>query len=290
MCRDGKTEYCCSRSSICTSYTSSSFPWIREFLSCPTLCTALCSSGGFGETAYCCICPSSPPAPPPPSLPTAPPPTTTTTQCPECVCTDAGLEFCCSRSSICTSSRAAISWEPATLSCTTECTALCSTGGFSVTAYCCTCPTTTTTPTTTTCPDCKCVPIRWGSYYSFWRDEDSSYCCSRAATPEIDSGIFGVMLYYVVSVCPNMCYAKCGDTFHCCVGSPRTATTTTTTTTTSPPSGGGGGCFPSTAKVQLKNGKSVKMSELQIGDRVPTAISLLICIEIHRPFLCTPSL
>ena len=33
-------------------------------------------------------------------------------------------------------------------------------------------------------------------------------------------------------------------------------------------SGGGGGCFPSTAKVNLKNGRPVSMSELKIGDQV----------------------
>ena len=32
----------------------------------------------------------------------------------------------------------------------------------------------------------------------------------------------------------------------------------------------GGGCFPSTATVQLQNGKMVKMSELQIDDQVKT--------------------
>ena len=31
-------------------------------------------------------------------------------------------------------------------------------------------------------------------------------------------------------------------------------------------------CFPSFAKVSLKNGKSVRMSELQIGDEVQTGI------------------
>ena len=44
--------------------------------------------------------------------------------------------------------------------------------------------------------------------------------------------------------------------------------TTSTTTTTAAPSGGG--CFPSASKVKLKNGKSVMMSELQIGDQVQT--------------------
>ena len=39
-----------------------------------------------------------------------------------------------------------------------------------------------------------------------------------------------------------------------------------------PPSaeGGRGGCFPSTARVILENGRKVRMSELQIGDKVQT--------------------
>ena len=32
------------------------------------------------------------------------------------------------------------------------------------------------------------------------------------------------------------------------------------------------GCFPSTARVNLENGKVIKMSELQIGDKVQTGI------------------
>ena len=45
------------------------------------------------------------------------------------------------------------------------------------------------------------------------------------------------------------------------------------TTTTAAPSGGGGGgggCFPSGVKVSLRNGKSVTMDELQVGDEVLT--------------------
>ena len=33
-------------------------------------------------------------------------------------------------------------------------------------------------------------------------------------------------------------------------------------------------CFPSTAKVTLENGKSIKMSELQVGDRVQTGTDI----------------
>ena len=41
---------------------------------------------------------------------------------------------------------------------------------------------------------------------------------------------------------------------------------TTTTKKRKPP------CFPSTARVSLENGKSVIMSELQVGDRAQTGI------------------
>ena len=34
----------------------------------------------------------------------------------------------------------------------------------------------------------------------------------------------------------------------------------------------GGGCFPSSARVNLPNGKVISMSELQIGDKVQTGI------------------
>ena len=40
-------------------------------------------------------------------------------------------------------------------------------------------------------------------------------------------------------------------------------------------------CFPGTAKVNLHNGKSVKMSELQIGDQVKTGIA-----KVLFDFLC----
>ena len=41
----------------------------------------------------------------------------------------------------------------------------------------------------------------------------------------------------------------------------------------SPPPPSGGSCFPSVAKVQVKNGKSVAMSELKNGDQVQTGIA-----------------
>ena len=65
----------------------------------------------------------------------------------------------------------------------------------------------------------------------------------------------------------------------------RTTTTTTTTITTPPPppttttatpttttTSGGGGCFPASGYVLLENGRSVTMSELQLGDQVQTGI------------------
>ena len=53
---------------------------------------------------------------------------------------------------------------------------------------------------------------------------------------------------------------------------------TTTTTTTAAPSGGG--YFPSASKIKLENGKSVMMSELQIGDQVQTGA------DVGRFLLC----
>ena len=58
---------------------------------------------------------------------------------------------------------------------------------------------------------------------------------------------------------------KVGKYYSCCPC--RQPKTTTTTTTTNAPSGG---CFPSTSRIQLKNGKLLPMSELQIGDKIQT--------------------
>ena len=58
------------------------------------------------------------------------------------------------------------------------------------------------------------------------------------------------------------------------------------TTTTTPSPSSSSGCFPSESRVKLENGKSVTMSELQIGDKIQTGThqySLLcfsnLCIE-----------
>ena len=49
---------------------------------------------------------------------------------------------------------------------------------------------------------------------------------------------------------------------------------TTTTTPPPPPK-----CFPSDAQVKLENGKSVTMSDLQIGNQVQTGKSFLLTAE-----------
>ena len=38
-------------------------------------------------------------------------------------------------------------------------------------------------------------------------------------------------------------------------------------------------CFPSDAQVKLENGKSVTMSDLQIGNQVQTGMSFLLMVE-----------
>ena len=53
-----------------------------------------------------------------------------------------------------------------------------------------------------------------------------------------------------------------------------------TAATPSPPPSKGWQCFPSSANVLLESGKSVKMSELQIGDLVQTGISSVLLFTI----------
>ena len=130
-----------------------------------------------------------------------------------------------------------------------------------------TCPPPTVCPTIPPelqCPVCTCTPVIQVSYLGFQANEDSSYQCSRAHTPQITGISPAWETYYGVLSCPTHCYAQCGSTFHCCTGTP-----TTTTTTASP-----GNCFPSSARVMLENGKSVTMSELQIGDKVQTGMHM----------------
>ena len=74
----------------------------------------------------------------------------------------------------------------------------------------------------------------------------------------------------------NNCGSPCDDPKYSCCGGcttiPYRTTTTTTTTRAPPPPERPKFCFPSNAKVNLENGKSVTMSELKIGDLVQTGI------------------
>ena len=109
------------------------------------------------------------------------------------------------------------------------------------------------------CPDCTCKPVTYGSYFSLTLElESEHFCCDRSRTPEIGGGRRPVPDYS--RSCPTMCVAKCGDNYHCCKGTP--------TVTKAPPASSV--CIPSSARVSLENGKSVTMSDLQIGDKVQT--------------------
>ena len=131
-------------------------------------------------------------------------------------------------------------------------------------------PTTTTTttpaPTTTTpevCTDCTCMPVWYGRYGSRKISKPSyHYCCSRSDSYVIDyRGAIADYSYF----CPTECVPQCSNKYHCCEGIP--------TQTKAP--GASSSCFPSTASLNLHNGKSVTMSELQIGDKVQTGRVLM---------------
>ena len=123
------------------------------------------------------------------------------------------------------------------------------------------CPTI---PPELQCPVCVCTSVYHGSYGSLKANEQANYSCSKAHPPVI----FGISetfhQYYGVVNCPSLCYAKCGNTYHCCVAPP--------------PPQESENCFPSSARVLLENGKSVTMSELQIGDRVQTGMNIWIFV------------
>ena len=112
-----------------------------------------------------------------------------------------------------------------------------------------------------TCPsgECFCQDVFNGKLVG------DVICCTKkgsALPPNDDESIAEK-----VSQCPSnqQCLAICFDNYpgvtnYCC--------STITTRTTTPPPPPGPSCFPSTARVNLQNGKSVAMSELQIGDHV----------------------
>ena len=90
------------------------------------------------------------------------------------------------------------------------------------------------------------------------RQNGKEYCCNMST---------------VSGSCDN-CGTRCPDAtadtvFPCCTGC-FVPPTITTTTTLAPPIVLENICFPSTAQVNLENGKSVKMFELEIGDRIQT--------------------
>ena len=67
--------------------------------------------------------------------------------------------------------------------------------------------------------------------------------------------------------CIGECKTDGVTSYHCCHSCP---------TPPPPPSSSGGGCFPSSATVSIENGKSISMSNLQVGDRVQTGIHILL--------------
>ena len=86
----------------------------------------------------------------------------------------------------------------------------------------------------------------------------NEYCCNMSTVSGSCDG------------CGTRCSDATADTrFPCCVGCfvPPTITTTTTPVLHID---WGNVCFPSTAQVNLENGKPVTMSELKIGDRIQT--------------------
>ena len=92
------------------------------------------------------------------------------------------------------------------------------------------------------------------------------FCCENPPSAELG----GDFTHKAQGQCHPPCVALCNNpnndhiTAHCCPA----ATTPTTTTTAAPAPGGS--CFPAAARVNLDNGKSVTMAELQIGDHVQT--------------------
>ena len=127
-------------------------------------------------------------------------------------------------------------------------------------------PSTTTKPTTTTtpepCTDCTCMPVWYARYGSRKVSKPKyHYCCSRSDSSEIYPRFRGTIDDYSY-YCSTMCVATCGDKYHCCEGIP--------TRTKAPGASSSSSCFPSSASVNLQNGKSVTMSDLQIGDKVQT--------------------
>ena len=103
------------------------------------------------------------------------------------------------------------------------------------------------------------------------------FCCSDvSSTAELE----GFPPHTAQNECYPPCVAACVNpalTFHCC---PAMTTTTTTTAAPTPAPAPGVPCFPAAAKVNLDNGKSATMAELQIGGHVQTGRRFNLIISI----------
>ena len=120
------------------------------------------------------------------------------------------------------------------------------------------------------CHQCLCLSV----------SRNTSYCGNHLE--DTCEETFNHTAYF--TLCPKMCICVCGpietQTWHCCNTDavpecppypPLPTTTpppTPTTTTAVEDEDCETNCFPSSAKVLLKNGKPVSMSELKVGDRV----------------------
>ena len=106
--------------------------------------------------------------------------------------------------------------------------------------------------------ECSCGNVANGEYVGH------QICCHPTSGPLSTKNFTAA-----AEVCSldQPCLAICNITtdnpnFYCCSSFPYSSTTTTA------PPPGPSACFPSSARVHLQNGKSVTMSQLQIGDQV----------------------
>ena len=104
-------------------------------------------------------------------------------------------------------------------------------------------------------------------------DELSRVCCFRPDTDPARPNLF-----WVNQNCDEPhCYINCDNGIYCCNNQASRPTRPPPPPPPLPPpppssSSSSPSCFPSTASLNLENGKMVAMSELQIGDLVPTGI------------------
>ena len=107
-------------------------------------------------------------------------------------------------------------------------------------------------------PKCACQNVENGNLVG------DIYCCEDPPSTQLG----GYWPQTAQDQCNPPCLAACNNpanptiTFHCCPAPPAPTTTPAPTP--------GVSCFPASARVNLDNGKSVTMAELQIGDHVQT--------------------